>query len=146
MHFLIAIAGHCSQDLLRAGQVDFDGGDRAVHGGGDIAIEQLFAEGEQIRFALLKRQGTQSSHEGDVGGADLAAVGDERVLLGFGLVLLSAARDEHGEVIEPALRLGRVAQALNVMQGVVDDKADDAMADVFAPRQAIGDAADAGVD
>ena len=146
LHLVVGVPGHGSQGQLRAVEVHFDGGDGAVHGGGDVAIEQLLAECEQIGFALLEGEGAQAADEGDVGGADLAAVGDECVLLGLGLMFVAAARDEDGEVIKPSLRLGGIAQALEVMHGVVDDEAHDAVADVFAATEAIGDAADAGVD
>ena len=75
-----------------------------------------------------------------------APIGITIVLLCFGLVLLSAARDKHREVVEPALSFGGVAQALDVIHGVVGHEADDAVADILAAGEAIGDAAEGGVD
>src|SRR4051812_46681472 len=43
LHLLVSIASHCSQRLLCAREMNLDGGDGAIHRGGDVAIELLFA-------------------------------------------------------------------------------------------------------
>jgi hypothetical protein len=106
----------------------------------------LLAEREQVRFALLKRQRPHPAHKGHIGRADFAAVRHQRILLGRRRVFLAATRDQNGEMIKPALRRGGVAQILQVVHGVIDHEANDSMPHILAPAQAIGDAADAGVD